>query len=331
MGERSMERRKDLSSQISLLLILISFSLYPLGAAAQDFPHKPIVLYCGQEAGATTDLTSRALAKGAEKELGVPVVVENKPGGGFTVAATLLANKKPDGYTLGIISSAAFETRHIILKVSYDPFKDFTYIFTYSTYPGGICVRADSPFKTLRDLIEHARKNPRTLSYSSAGTGGKPHLSVEFLAKQTNVKFKHVPFKGGAPACTALIGGHVDFTAGSGIHLNYVQQGILRLLAVLNSEEREPQFPQIPTLIDLGYKDIPPSYLTLTAPKGLPDPVFKKIESAFRTVAHSPEFRKVLENYSMPFVFRDRRQFEAILSKDSPFYKNILQEFQMIK
>ncbi len=305
--------------------------LLPGSGFPEDYPNKPITVYCGQEAGATTDLSARALADGAQKELGVPIVVDNKPGGGFTVAATLLANKKADGYTLGVISSSAMTTRHLMLKLAYDPFKDFTYILAYAVYPGGICVRADSPFKTVHDLIEHSRKNPGSLSYSSSGTGSSNQLAVEFLAKQTGVKFKHVPFKGGAPACTALIGGHVDFTAGAGIHLHYVKQGTFRMLALVTAEERDPAFPQVPTLKDLGYKDLPHSYFILMGPRGLPDPVFKKIESAFQRVAVSPEFRKILENLSVPYMFRDRSQLETELPKEYQLYSGLLKDFGIIK
>jgi len=315
------------------MAILSSFIvlLFPLQGLSQDFPNKPITVYCGFAAGATTDLTTRALAESGQKILGVPVVVENKAGGGATVAATLLANQKPDGYTLAVLSSAALDTRHILLNVSYDPYKDFTYIISYGVYIGGICVKKESPLMTLKDLVEHARKNPGAVSYSSSGTAATQQLAVEFLAKQANVKFKHVPYKGGAPACTALIGGHVDFTAGAGIHLNYVKQGIFRMLAVTISDKRDPDFPDIPTLTDLGYQDVPPALYVLMAPKGLPDPIFKKLESAFRQAAYSPEFQKTLKNLSIPFAFKDRRQLEAEFPKTYKFYADLLKEFGMEK
>ncbi len=293
---------------------------------AQDFPTKPITIYCGFEAGATTDLTARALAEEAQKIMGVPVVVENKAGGGATVAATLVASKKPDGYTLAVISSSALDTRHMMLNVPYDPFKDFTYILAYATYIGGICVKKEAPFRTLQDLLEEARKRPGELSYSSSGTGATQQLAVEYLAKQANIKFKHVPYKGGAPACTALIGGHVDFTAGAGIHLNYVKQGVFRMLAVTVTEQRDPDFPDIPTLKDLGYKDVPPALYLLVAPKGLPDPIFKKIETVFTQAAHSPEFKKVLKNLSVPFTFKNRRELETDFPKTYQFYAQLLKE-----
>jgi len=320
--------RKRRNSLRGVMTACSLFLLFPFQAFSQDFPTKPITVYCGQEAGATTDLTIRALADIAKTHLGVPVIVENKAGGGATVAATLLASKKPDGYTLAAFSSAALDTRHLMLeKLNYDPFKDFTYIFAYANYIYGICVRKESPFQTLNDLLEHARKKPEDLlTYSSSGTGSSSQLAVEFLAKQAKVRFKHVPFKGGAPATTALIGGHVDFTAGAGIHVNYVKQGIFRMLAVTGSEKRDPTFPEIPTLTDLGYKDVPPSNYLFLAPRGLPDPIFKKLEPAFRQAAYSPQFQKVLATLNVPFAFKTRRELEMDFPKHYQFWRDLLKE-----
>ncbi len=307
--------------------LLISF---PLLAPAQVYPDKPVTIYAGFEAGATTDLTARALAEGVQKEMGVSVVVENKPGGNSSVAASLVASKKPDGYTLGVVS-VAVTTAPLMFHLSYDPAKDFTYILSYALYPGGICVMKDSPFKTLNDLLEHARKNPGAVSYSSSGMGGTHQLAVELLAREANAVFKHVPFKGGAPACTALIGGHVTFTAGVGLHLTYLKQGVFRMLAVTNADERDPNFPEVPTLKELGYKSAPPSTYTLIAPKGLPDPIFKKLEAACTKAVHSAEFQKRLDSLSVPFAFKNRSQVEAEISRSHEFYFELLKEMGLLK
>ena len=321
-----MRNRRDAFLMIFLAGGITLSLLLPVPGFSQGFPNKPITVYCGFEAGATTDLTARALAEEGQKVLGVPVVVENKPGGGSTVAASLLATKKPDGYTLAVVASSAMDIRHIMLAPPYDPFKAFTYILAYGNYVGGICVLKDSPFKTLNDLLEYARKNPGVLSYSSSGIGANQQLAVEYLAKQAQVNIKHVPFKGGAPACTALIGKHVDFTAGAGIHLNYVTQGIFRMLAVTSTDRRDPDFPDVPSLKDLGYRDLPPQEYLLLAPKGLPDPVSNKLEDSFRQTVYSAEFKNSLKNLSVPFSFKDRRQLETELPKLYEFYGQVLKD-----
>jgi tripartite-type tricarboxylate transporter receptor subunit TctC len=209
--------------------VVLSPILFHSAASGQTYPDKPITLYCCFDPGATTDLTARALAKEATNEIGVPVVVENKPGGGSAVAATLLASKKADGYTLGVISSTALVTAPIIIKMNYDPFKDFTYVFSYGSMSCAICVRKDSPFRTLPELLDYARKNPEKVAYGA--TAMAPiHLAVDFLSKQANVKLRFVPFKGSTPAATALMGGHVDLMASAGIHRQYVKQGIFTAL-----------------------------------------------------------------------------------------------------
>ena len=323
-------RKKFFPGMMGSFLFLV-LCLAPLQAFSKDFPTKPITIYCGMEPGATVDLTARALAEEAQKILDVPVVVENKTGGGATVAATLLATKKPDGYTLGVLASSVLDIRPIMMDVIYEP-KDFSFILAYANFIGGICVKKESPFKTLNDLLEHARKNPgELLSYSSSGIGANQQLAVEYLAKQANVKFKHVPFKGGTPACTALLGGHVDFTAGAGIHVMYVKQNVFRMLAVTIAEKRDPDFPDVPTLKDLGYRDLPPQQFLLVSPKGLPDPVANKIESVFGQAVHSEEFIKALKKLSLPFSFKDRRQLEADFPKTYQFYADFLKELGLVR
>jgi tripartite-type tricarboxylate transporter receptor subunit TctC len=321
-------RKKNFVSKGAPLTAALIFLLLLFSAQgwSQDFPNKPITIYCGFEAGATTDLTARALAEEGQKVLGVPVVVENKAGGGSTVAASLLASKKADGYTLAVVASSALDVRHLMLAPPYNPGKDFTFLLVYGNYVGGICVLKESPFMKLKDLEEHARKNPGTLSYSSSGIGANQQLAVEYWAKQAHINIKHVPYKGGAPACTALLGKHVDFTAGAGIHLNYVKQGIFRMLAVTSAEARDPDFPDVPTLKDLGYKDLPPQQYILLAPKGLPAPISKKLEDGFRQAVHSAEFKKSLKNLSVPFSFKDRRELEAEFPKTYEFYGQVMKD-----
>jgi tripartite-type tricarboxylate transporter receptor subunit TctC len=320
-----MKKKNGFSGMLFATSALISLILlFSTQGWSQDFPTKPITIYVGQSAGGGNDLTARVLAEAAQKELKVPVLVENKPGGGGTVATSLLASKKPDGYTLAVLSSSVFDIRHLMLPLLYDPVKDFTHIFAYNVLIGAICVRMDSPFKTIQNLLEHARKKPGVLSYSSSGVGGAMQLDIEFLAKQAKVSFKHVPFMGGAPANTALIGGHVDFTAGSGSHLNYARQGVFRMLVL--EGKRNPEFPDVPTIADLGYKEVPSSRYLLVAPKGMPAPIYKKVEEVFTKAAHSPEFRKLLENLDYEFSFKNRSTLEAEFPERYKFFDRLLNE-----
>ncbi len=316
----------------SLWLLVIGFVLlsFPAVAPAQKFPDRTITIYCGYAAGATTDLTARALADGTEKLLGVPVVVESKPGGGATVAASLVASKKPDGYTLGVISTAALTMRPHVLKLSYNPLKDFTVLTQYSRYIGGLCVLSSSPLKTIDEFIAYAKANPG-LSYGSSGMFTQQQLAVEALAQCKGLKFKHVPTKGGAEANTALLGKHTDFVAGAGQHIAYLKQGVFRMLVVYNAEKRDPRYPDIPILKDLGCEDVPANGYIVVGPRSMPEAVSKKLGDVFKQVVEAPPFRKLLDNYDLPYDYKDQKQLAKDIPAEFEWYKDYVQRTGMKK
>ena len=232
---------------------------------------------------------------------------------------------------MGVSPTSQLAIVPLMLPASFDPLKDFTFLASCLNNMGGICVKSDSPFKTLQDLIDYARKNPEQVTYSSPGVGGLLHLAVEMLGKQANVKFKHVPYKGGAPASTALLGGHVMFTGGAGIHEKYVKQGLFRMLASVLSEERNPEFPDVPTLKELGYSDLPPNLNVAYGPRGLPEPVAKKLESAFIKAAQSAEFRKFAANIGMTMAIRSKAEIDAGYPELCNFYARIVKDLGLEK
>lgn len=295
----------------------------PEPASGQAYPDKPITVYCSYAAGATTDLTTRALAEGVEKILGVPVVVENKTGGTSTVCAGLVASRKPDGYTLGVISTGALTLMPHMVKLSYNPLKDFTPIMQYSRFLGGLTVLSESPIKTVDDFIAHARANPG-LSYGSPGMYSQQHLAVELFGQCKGLKLKHVPFKGGAESNTALLGKHLDFVAGSGQHVRFVKQGVFRVLMIYNSNKRDPNFPQIPTQTEIGCPDYAANAMMLAGPKGMPDAMVKKLEDAFRKVSESPSFHKLLDQFDLPYDYRGRTELEKEIPLQYDAAKDLL-------
>jgi tripartite-type tricarboxylate transporter receptor subunit TctC len=303
--------------------LLISF---PASAPGQAYPNKPITVYCGYAAGASTDVTARALAAIAEKSLGVPVVVENKAGGSATVSAALVASKPPDGYTLAILDMAAITVRPHLLKVAFNPLTDFTFILQYGLYVGGLCVLSESPIKTVDEFVAHAKANPG-LAYGASGQFSRGHIAMELFAKCKGLTFKHVPFKGGADANTALLGKHLDFVGGSGGHIPYVKQGVFRMLTVFSMENRDPQFPNIPMQKELGCEDVPPNTYILIGPKGLPDPVFRKVHDAFKKAGEAPEFQKLMESQNLPYGYKSRAQLEKDVPDQLEWYRINLQKW----
>ena len=315
---------------ILVSLFLVSFFSYPVSSGADEYPSKAITLYCGYVAGATTDLTTRGLAMGAEKILGVPVMVENKPGGASTVCAALLAGKRGDGYTLGVIDSGVITKSPHIHKVTYNPQKDFTYILQYSRFLGGLCVHGDSPIKNINDFIAWARSKPG-LTYGTPGQYTQQHLALELFSQCKNLNLKHVPYKGGAEAITAFLGNHTDFLGGSGSHLPYVRQGTFRQILIYNADKRDPAFPEVPILRELGCEDCPPTGMVLAGPKGMADPTVKKIYEAFKKVADGPEFQNQLKQLNLPYDFKDAARLAKDLPVETEWYRTFLKKFGVKK
>lgn len=302
-------------------LILGALAIFLPPAYGQDYPNKPITIYAGFEAGGGTDITARGLAAGAEKLLGVPVVVENKPGGTGTVCATLLASKKPDGYTLGAISSATLATMPHLVSVSFDPLKDFTLLCYYSRNTGALTVLSESPFKTLDDFITHAKAHPG-LTYTSAGLHSSQQLATEAFAKCKGLVFKHIPTKGGAEAYRQLLGKHCDFVSGSGSHLIYVKQGLFRQLLMYHLDKRDPDYPDVPFLKEIGCQDVPSARRAIVAPRGLPQPIIAKLIATFRKVAEGEEFQSLLKRVDIPYDYKEGIEFENDVKQEYYWYKD---------
>ncbi|OGP99971.1 MAG: hypothetical protein A2Z51_09130 [Deltaproteobacteria bacterium RBG_19FT_COMBO_52_11] len=235
----------------------------------------------------------------------------------------MVASKKPDGYTLAVVSTGVIAVRPHLLKLSYDPLKDFTLICQYSRYIGALTVLKDAPFKDVNDFIVYAKAHPG-LSYGSPGMYTQQHLATELFRQCKGLEFKHVPHKGGAPANTALLGKHVDFVAGAGQHIQYVKQGAFKMLAIYNSDKRDPNYPDLPTLKDLGCKDAPALGYIVVGPKGLPDGIYKKLSETFKKVTDGPDFQKVLNNLEIPYDYKDRAQLEKDVVVEYEFYKTFL-------
>lgn len=289
--------------------------------ASAEFPDRPITMYVAYAAGATTDLTARALAQGVEKILGVPVAVENKAGGGATVANSLLASKKPDGYTVLVTSTGSITMRPLLMKLSYTA-EDFTPLMQYSEYVGSLVVNADAPWKNINEFVEHAKKNPG-MSYASSGTHTQQQVGMEAFALCKGLKFKHVPTKGGSESNTALMGKHVNFATGSGSHLPLLKQGVFRQLLIFHRTERDPHFLDTPIMKDIGCPPTnPASGLIVVAPAKLPEAEATKLKAAFKQAAEAPEFKKLLEGFTMPYIYKDGAQVAKEIPAEIAWYKD---------
>jgi tripartite-type tricarboxylate transporter receptor subunit TctC len=273
-------------------------------AGAAAFPPKHLTLLWPWPPGGSTDMTMRALAEATTKHLGQPVVIENKPGGSGTVGpATMAATARPDGYMLSQIPITVFRMPYI-MKATWDPMTDFTYVIHTTGYTFGVVVKADSPWKTWQDFLAYAKANPGKVTYATPGTGTTLHITMETIARQQGIKWTQVPMKGGAETTPAVLGGHVSATADSTGWAPQVEAGHLRLLCTWGTT-RAKRFPDVPTLMELGHGIVSNSPFGYAGPKGLDPKVVKILHDAFKKGSEEPSYLKMLERYDM-----------------EPFYKN---------
>jgi tripartite-type tricarboxylate transporter receptor subunit TctC len=261
-----------------------------------EYPDKPINMYCVMSPGGSLDSSSRALCAAAEKILGQPIVIVTKAGGAGTVGLGVLANDKPDGYTLAAATTSTVAIVPLRRKVPFKPLADFTLIFGYVAPSSGIQVLPDSPFKTFKDLVAYAKKNPGKIKYSSAGAGTPMHLAMAYVGLQENIKWIHVPYKGSAKAGNACLGGHVDVVSSG--ELNLALTGQLRPLAT-HTEKRIKQLPDVPTLIELGYNFFNETKFSIFGPAGMDPAVVKKLEDAFYKAVDNPKFQDVCYRFTL--------------------------------
>lgn len=276
--------------------------------SAQTWPERSITFICPWPAGGTADQSMRALCSVAARVLGQSIAVENKVGASGMIGAMALASAKPDGYTIGQIPISV--TRFSQLgTLAADPRKDFTYIARTSGQTFGIAVPANSPFKTLKDFVAHAKANPGKVTYAHAGVGGATHVGMEEFASVAGIQFNHVPYKGGSEALQGVLGGHVDALADSNSWAPHVEAGKLRLLATWG-ELRTARFKDVPTLRELGYDVVVDAPNGIGAPKGLDPAVAAKLRDAFRQAANSPEFKAVIDKLDAPLLYLDGPDYE---------------------
>lgn len=287
---------------ITLLTVSSSF------AAEEKWPTKPVKISIAYGPGGTTDLSTRLLASLMEKELGQKVICENTPGGAGVVAASLVVQQKPDGYSLVTLPPTPAIISPHRQKLSYDPLKDLTPICQFASWHYGLVVRADSDFKTFNDLLAYGKENPGKLSYGLSGSGNTQHLVMEKIKMATGVDWTAIPFKSGAEAVSACLGGHVTMMAGVTEWVPQVKSGELRLLAVFDAE-RMKEFPDVPTLKELGY-DIPvKAFLGLAGPAGIPPHVVDKLNVAVSKAVNEPEFVELMDKILMRVEYANSSEF----------------------
>jgi tripartite-type tricarboxylate transporter receptor subunit TctC len=253
----------------------------------------------------------RALAESAGKALGGQVIVENKPGASGMLGPNELVRAAPDGYTLSQITIGVARLPHM-QKMQFDPLKDFTYIACLTGYTFGVVVKADSPIKTIKDLVDFAKANPGKFTYGSTGNGTTPHLAFAEFASKAKIDVTHVPFKGSTDGLQAVLGGHVMSHSDATGWAPQVEAGTMRLLATYGSK-RTKRWPNVPTLNELGYDTVSDSPFGIGAPKGMDPAVVKKLHDAFKSTLQDPAVLASFDKYDQSVIYMGTEEYTKFI------------------
>lgn len=276
---------------IAASLIFIFFA--SAGVQAQSWPNKPITLIVPTPPGGTTDFSARLVAESMSKTLGVPVLVDNKPGGSGNIGNQFVARSKPDGYTL-LVSYSGYHVGnpHLFKQAGWDPIRDFAPVGMMTVAPQVIAINPKLPINNLKELIAYAKKNPGKLNYASSGSGSIQHIAGELFKQQTGTFITHIPYRGSGPAVQDLMGGQVDMfiTTPAGV-VSQIQAGRLRGLAV-TGKKRLGALPQMPTTDEAGLPNYElDSWFAMFAPAGTNPEIIQKLNLALGSALNSPEAR----------------------------------------
>ncbi|MFT3814853.1 MAG: tripartite tricarboxylate transporter substrate binding protein [Acidovorax sp.] len=293
------------------------------GAQAQELPNQPITLIVPYAPGGTTDVIGRSLALAMGKQLKQSVIVENKPGAGGTLGVLDMKRSKPDGLRLTLVPVSIFRLPHI-QKAQYDPLNDLTYIASFSAYDFILVVPANSPFKTVKDVVEYAKTHKEGIDYGTPGKSTGNHVAMALLGKAAGVPFVHVPYKGDSEALNALMGGHVKTMIGTNGVLNYIEAGKIRALGIA-ADKRPPAFANVPTFREAGYDVVVPSPLGLAGPKGLPPAIVQKLDAAVKASLDDPEMQRVIKTYGIRTDYRNAAAYTEFARKSFAEEKGIVQ------
>jgi len=309
-----------------ILIRSIAIYICSISVALAAFPSHPITLIVPFGAGGITDLVARATAKELSVQLKQPVIVDNRPGAGGNIAAERLKHAKPDGYTLMFTTMGVLAVNpHMSTKVSFDSFKDFTYISTVASTPHAIVVNPDVKAGSLDELIATARDKPESISFGSAGMGSSPFQGMIIMQEHTGAKFLHVPFKSGAESVTSVVGKQVDMTLeATPVVMPFVKSGQMRAIALANSS-RIPSAPDLPTTAELGYpKLLSGSISGLIGPAGLPKPIVDRLTQATGQALQNPSYVKLLADQGTTTASSNSEEFRLAVMKEYDKWKKIM-------
>lgn len=305
-----------------LVTICILFSTSLL--KAQTYPSQPIQFIIPMTPGDMTDLTGRVLASELQKYLKTPVIPINKPGGGATIGADFVAKSKKDGYTILYANSNIYYAHAMNPDtVPCNPLRDLDALCLAVSLPIVLMTQADAPWRDMKELIDYMKKNPGKIRVSTTGVGGVGHFNHEIIKTETDTESIMVPYKGASPAMTALLGGHVELSLlSTGLVLPHIKAGKLRALLI---SQKLSEFPNVPTLKDLGYKrDIVSVRNAFYVPVGIPEEVRNILVSALEKAIKSEEVTKAVNQLSAFVDYAPSSEFKKMMAEEYEMVRKLL-------
>lgn len=315
-----------LNTRIRLWLMAACALLAAAGPARADWPERPVKLIVAYPAGSTGDNVVRLLADDLRQRLGQPLVIENRAGAGGNIGSSAVAQAAPDGYTLLLGAANNFAVNQFLYKnMGFDPVKAFEPVIALVDVPAVLFIPASLPARTFQDFANHARAHAGQLNYGSPGTGTPPHLAAELINQAARLELRHVPYKGSPFTVTALLANEVQMIlAGAGVGAPHVKTGRLRAVAV-GAGSRLPEFPDAPTLAELGLGNIKAStWWGLAAPKGTPPEVVDKLNRAFQAALSNPRLQLQLRELGTVPMGGRAADMARLVAEDARYWERAL-------
>jgi tripartite-type tricarboxylate transporter receptor subunit TctC len=308
-------------------LTALALAAGPGAVRAQAFPSRPLRLFVGYSAGGAVDIIARAIAQPLSAALGQPVVVENKPGAGTNIAMRALIDSPPDGHTLMLVANAAAANPTLYQPPPFDTARDLTPISLVGRVPVVIAASAAGEVQSLARLIALSKAKPGSINFGTPGNGSTPHLAVELFQRAAGIELTHVPYKGGSPAISDVLAGHIQTVAVNALEVQaQVRAGKLRVLAVL-SPSRSPIFPDAPSLAETGFPGFEASvWYGFVGPAGMPAPVAARLHAEIQKALALPEVKDRLGAAGGEVLPGPAERFAALLASERSRYEKLIRE-----
>lgn len=308
-------------------LVLLAVVLMVGNVLAQTYPAKPVKVIVGYAPGGAVDAVARSIGQALAASLGQPFVIENKPGAGTNIAVKATIDAAPDGYTLMMAANALAANPSLYQPSPFDPERDLVPVALIGRVPVVIAANANAPYANIKQLIEAARAKPGHISFASPGNGSTPHMAVEFFKRAAGISLLHIPYRGGSPAITDVIGGQLPLVAVNALEVQpHVRSGRLKVLAVL-SPNRTAVFPDVPTIAESGFPGFEASvWYGLVAPAATPKAVVAKLHEEVQKALQSREVRERMTAVGGEVIPGSADMFGALIRSERQRYEKLVRE-----